>query len=380
MGIASSAALGALDRQARLLRGGPRQLGWARFVEVFERGVEEARREAARLLGAAPDEVGLITDTTTGLHHAIEAIPFADGDNLVLADLEYPQVALAAENARRDNGVEIRFVRHRAGRLAIDDFRAAMDSRTRALLLSSVGWVTGERIDLAAFSELAEERGVFLVVDAVQQLGGVSIDCSKLAIDFLTSGGYKWLNAPFGCGVLYVRRRAHDRGLRLRRVGLAGLREPPSGWSAFYDSPQMKPLPDLEPARTIRRFEAQGTPNRLGAAGLAAALRHRNAQDRLGVDRHILELSGELIAGLAARGATIWTPREEASRAGIVSFTFGGSPAADKALRDHLERRKIFASARYCSGIGGVRLATHLFNTASDLRAFFAALDGFRRG
>jgi selenocysteine lyase/cysteine desulfurase len=141
----------------------------------------------------------------------------------------------------------------------------------------------------------------------------------------------------------------------------------------------MKPLPGLEPAATIRRFEAQGTPNRLGAAGLAAALRHRNAQGRLDVDRHILELSGELIDGLVARGATVWTPREERSRAGIVSFTFGGSPAADKALRDYLERRAIFASTRYCSGIGGVRLATHLFNTPGDVRAFFAALDAFQR-
>jgi cysteine desulfurase / selenocysteine lyase len=379
MGIASSAALAAIEEQVRLLRVGPRALRWARFVGVFERGVAEARREANRLLGAERDEVGLIGDTTAGLHHAIEAIPFADGDNVVLSDLEYPQVGLAAANARRERGVELRFVPHRAGRVSIDDFRAAIDSRTRALLVSSVGWVTGERVDLAAYSDLAETRQLFLVVDAVQQLGALSIDCSKLRIDFLTAGGYKWLNAPFGCGVMYVRRGVHERDVHVRRVGLLGLEEPPTGWSSFYASPDMKPLPELAPAQTIRRFEAQGTPNRLGAVGLAAALRHRNSHAGRAVDRHVLELGAELIDALAARGARIWTPREDAARAGIVTFTLGDGPAADEGLRGFLERRRIFTSARYCSGVGGVRVAIHLFNTREDLRALLAAIDAFCR-
>jgi len=379
MGIASAPALAAIEAQRRLLEHGPRGEGWARFGARFEAGVAAARREAAELLGARVDEVGLISDTTAGLHHAMDAIPFRKGDNVVLSDLEYPQVALAAQNVAREHEVEIRFVAHRAGVLSIDDYRRAVDRRTRALLVSSVGWVTGERLDLAALSELAEERGFFLVVDAVQQLGAIAIDCTKLGIDFLTSGGYKWLNAPFGCGVFYTRRAVHDRGLRVRRVGLLGLAEPDIGWDAFYESPAMKPLPVMRPAATVRRFEAQGTPNRVGAAGLAAALRHRNAKGRAAVDRHVLDLGEQLIDELEARGATVCTPRPRARRAGIVTFTFDRDPRGDKALRDHLGRREIYVSARYCSGVGGVRAAIHLFNTRADLDALLASIDRFRR-
>jgi cysteine desulfurase / selenocysteine lyase len=379
MGIAAASALRAIDAQRRLLERGPRHDGWAGYGARFEAGVAEARREAARLLGARDDEVGLINDTTAGLHHAIEAIPFRRGDNVVLSDLEYPQVALAAQNAAREHDVEVRFVAHRAGVLSIDEYRNAADANTRAMLVSSVGWVTGERLDLAALSQLAAERGCFLVVDAVQQLGAVAIDCSKLRIDFLTAGGYKWLNAPFGCGVFYARRAVHERGLRVRRVGLQGLDEPAGGWDAFYEAVDMKPLPNMQPAATVRRFEAQGTPNRLGAAGLAAALRHRNAKGRATVDRHILDLGEELIEALEARGAIVWTPRARARRAGIVSFTFERDPQRDKALRDHLGRRKIFVSARYCSGIGGVRVATHLFNRREDIVALLRGVDEFRR-
>jgi cysteine desulfurase / selenocysteine lyase len=379
MGMPCASALAAVDAQVRLLAGGPRGTRWARFLERFEQGVDDARREGARLLRADLGEVGLVSDTTAGLHQAIDAIPFRSGDNVVLSDLEYPQVALAAENARRALGVEVRFVAHRAGRVGVDDYRVAIDRRTRAVLVSSVGWVSGERVDLAAFSELASRRGFFLVVDAVQHVGGLSVDCSTLAIDFLTCGGYKWLNAPFGGGLLYVRKDAHRRGLNVRRVGILGLEEPASGWGGFYESPAMKPLPRLRPAKTARRFEAQGTPNRLGSAGLAAALADRNRRGRRAIDRHILDLGTELIESLLARDATVWTPREERARAGIVTFTIDGNPTNDKRLRDFLERRGIFTSARYCSGIGGVRVATHLYNTRDDVARLLSAIDAFRR-
>ena len=76
--------------------------------------------------------------------------------------------------------------------------------------------------------------------------------------------------------------------------------------------------------------------------------------------------------------ARVWTPREPRSRAGIVTFTLAARSAADERLRAFLERRAIFTSARYCSGVGGVRVAIHLFNTRRDVYALLAAVDGFR--
>jgi selenocysteine lyase/cysteine desulfurase len=377
MGAAPRVALEAVAGQLALLDRGPAGGPWSRYVADFESHVEIARAEAAKLLGARADEVGLAQDTTSGLHHAIDAIPFRRGDNIVVSDLEYPQVGLAAANAAREDGVEIRWVKHRAGRLTIDDHRAVIDGRTRALLVSSVGWVTGQRIDLAALSELADERGFFLVVDAVQQLGGLAIDCSKLRVDFLMAGGYKWLNAPFGVGVLYVRREAHERGLRLRRLGLLGLEPPSGGWAGYYARPDMVALPAFAPSASVRRFEAQGTPNRLGSAGLAASLRYRNAVGD--VDRAILELSGELHEALRSAGAAVLTPEAERDRAGIVTFTLDADPATDARVRDFLESRRIYVSARYCAGVGGVRAAVHYWNDRDDVAALVGAVREFRR-
>ena len=377
-GVPPRAAIEAVRAQLVHLERGPAGAPWAEFGAAFEAPVAAARREAARLLGGRDDEVGLVGDTSSGLHHAMAAIPFRPGDNVVLSDLEYPQVALAAANAAREDGVEVRFVAHREGRVAIDDLREAMDARTRALLVSSVLWVTGQRLDLAALSTLARERDVFLVVDAVQQAGGVSLDVSTLGIDFLMAGGYKWLNAPFDVGLFYVRRETHARDLRVRRVGLMGLEEPAGGWGSFYSDPDLVPMPPMAVSRSVRRFEAQGTPNRVGAAGLAASLALRNGLGDGAADRHILGLGAALIEGLRRRGARIVTPPEERDRAGIVTFTLGGGPAADDRLRAALEARRIYVSRRYGSGVGGVRAAVHVFNEASDVEQLLAALDDLR--
>ncbi len=80
-----------------------------------------------------------------------------------------------------------------------------IDERTRVILISSVQWINGLRMDLAAFSQLAQERDCFLIVDAIQQLGTIPVDLSGLRIDFLAAGAQKWLNAPFGTGtVVYL--------------------------------------------------------------------------------------------------------------------------------------------------------------------------------
>jgi cysteine desulfurase / selenocysteine lyase len=372
---ALDAVTGALDH----LAAGPLGTSWGGYVEEFERGVALARGEAATLLHAHPDEIAFVGDTTAGLHHAIEAIPFRAGDNVLVSDLEYPQVALAAADAVRNDGVEIRWVEHRGGRLTVDDYRAAADGRTRAILASSVSWTNGLRLDLAALSELATERDLFLVVDAIQQLGALTLDVSSLAIDFLTSGAYKWLNAPFGVGIFYASRRALGRGLRIRRLGLAGLGPPAEGWGRFFESPAMVPLPDLAPSGTALRFDPQGTPPRVGCAGLAAALRWRNELGEA-ADRHVLDLSGELLGELASRGIRILTPDEDRDRAGIVAFTLDGNPDTDRSLCRFLEARRIYTTVRYCSGIGGVRAAIHVYTTPDEVNTFLEALDGFRSG
>src|SRR6185437_5263576 len=101
---------------------------------------EKARPEAARLIGAAEDEIALVESTTHGLSIASRAIPLETGDNIITSDLEFIAVPLAWRQPRSGLSPEIRVAKNRQGELLISAFEELIDRRTKAVVISSVQW------------------------------------------------------------------------------------------------------------------------------------------------------------------------------------------------------------------------------------------------
>lgn len=338
---------------------------------------ETARREAARLINAAADEIAIVESTTAGLNAIAAALPLVAGDNVVLCDLEFPQVAIPFDYLRQSRGVEIRPVPHRAGIVTGDDFARACDGRTRAIVVSSVQWAHGLKLDLAGLSELAARRNTWLIVDAIQQLGASVLDVAKLGIDALACGGHKWLNAPFGCGFLYLNKKRWNEVEPVMR-GYLTLCEPEGGWGAYFSTPSITPLRRYSYVKNARKFETGGTANYPGAIGLGASLQLLNQLGPAAIEAHIRALSRELIEGLRRRGAQVITPDEDARRAGIVTFRCFTAPERDQRLAEFLLQNKVYVSTRYTAHVGGTRVSVHLFNNRDDIERLLAAFDAFR--
>jgi selenocysteine lyase/cysteine desulfurase len=375
VGLPPRSALDAVQRVCALLGQGPAQLGYADYYRALGESAVNAKNEAARLLGASPQEIAFIDDTTMGLNIALAALPFEPGDNIVLCDLEYPQVAISAAHPQQRSQVEVRVARHTKGIVTVDDYAALVDQRTRLMLVSSVQWINGLRMDLAAFSQLAEERGCFLVVDAIQQLGAVPLNLSGLRVDFLAAGGQKWLNAPFGTGLLYISQRVHDQLQPGLAHGLFAYAEPPGGWIKYLGDPGLTPFVSLPLAPDARRFEIHGMPKMLGTAGLAESLAYVNRLDRDELLEHILSLSDFLIEELTRRNIQVWTPHEAHLRSGIVTCEPFAQAERVHQLDQALQGQRIYPTVRYCSGIGGLRISIHYYTARADLEALLAALD-----
>src|SRR5262249_21448047 len=286
---------------------GPADLGYKAYYRAIGDSSAKAKEEAARLLKVTPAEIAFIDDTTMGLNIALAAIPFTPGGNLVLCDLEYPQVAISAAHPRQRLGAEERLARHRDGTVTVDDYVKLIDKRTRLLLVSSVQWINGLRMDLAAFSQLAKERDCFLVVDAIQQLGAIPLDLAGLQVDFLAAVAQKWLNAPFGFGLLYIRKGVPEKVRPALAHGLFALAEPVGGWVRYLGDPSLTPFLSLPLAPDARRFEIHGMPKTIGTAGLAASLTYVNSLDSHAVTEHIIALGDFLIEELRRRGIKVWT-------------------------------------------------------------------------
>lgn len=375
VGLPPRSALDAVQRAVALIGQGPAEIGFKAYYRALGEPMLRAREEGARLLAVTPSEVAFIDDTTMGLNIALAAIPFTPGDNLVLCDLEYPQVAISAAYPQQRFGVEVRVARHLDGIVTVDDYAKLIDKRTRLLLVSSVQWINGLRMDLAAFSQLAEQHDCFLIVDAIQQLGAIPLDLSTLRVDFLAAGGQKWLNAPFGLGLLYVRKGIQDQVRPGLAHGLFALSEPTEGWVRYLGDPGLTPFLPLPLAADARRFEIHGMPKTLGAVGLAESLAYTNQLTQRAVAEHIITLGEFLIEELKQRSIKVWTPAASHLRSGIVTCEPFSEAERVHQLTQALETRRIYPSVRYCSGVGGLRISIHYYTSREDLEMLLAMMD-----
>ena len=137
---------------------------------------DEARPEAGRLIGASAQDIALVENTSQALTVTARAVRAGAGDNILVPDLEYLQVPLAWRQLPAALAPDIRLVHNVDGTLPVEQFAAAADSRSRAVVMSSVQWSNGYRADLDAIGAFCRDRDLLFVVDAIQQLGAFPID------------------------------------------------------------------------------------------------------------------------------------------------------------------------------------------------------------
>lgn len=334
-----------------------------------------AIQEGAALLGAQEEEIALVESTTHGLNIAANALPLAAGDKVLIADTEFLQVSIPWKMKEATVGIEMVPIRTGPnGALTVEAFEEAMDDQTRVVCVSSVQWCSGYRIDLKALGELCRERDVYLVVDAIQQLGALDLNVQETPVDFLMAGGHKWLNAPFGCGLLYV---SPDRIQELdpESWGYLALEDPEGGWGEYFRRPGITPYSDWSFRQTATKFEIAGTSNYPGSVGLGASLAQINQLGIQAAERHVLSLGRRLREGLVDLGADVVSPDgPDERRSGITIFNVEDTPEGDRAVLEKLLERKIYLAQRYTSGIGGIRASTHFFNNEDDVDTLLQAL------
>ena len=323
---------------------------------VFSEDVlSDYRVRAARLIGARPDEVAFTRNTSDGLLLVALGLPWEPGDVLVTAETEFTANVYPWQTLL-DQGVEIRRVPAREGRIHVDDVAAVMDERTRLLALSFVEFFTGFRNRLSELGQLCRERDVRFCVDGIQGAGALPIDVGEMGIDFLSAGAAKWLLGPIGAGVFYCRRELIDE-LDPKTYGWLSTVDPDDHFDYHL------PLSD-----TASRFEA-GTLSWPSLVGLMESVGLLHDVGIEAIEDHVLSLTDGLITSLVDRGYELITPiGTRAERSGIVTFRHPEHPAAD--LYEHLLNESVVISQRG----DAIRVSPHLYNTWDDVEQLLDAL------
>ena len=312
------------------------------------------KQRVAGLLDIGAEQIAFLAHASEGLNQAVSAVDWRPGDNAVVADNEFPSLVFPLSRLERA-GVEVRLVRARDHYVSIDEIAAAVDERTRLLLVSHVSYLTGQRLDLARCAEIARAHspGAWLAVDATHALGVVPVDGALC--DFLVSACYKWLLATHGAGIF---------AYNPQRVG--EITPSTLGWHSVSERGGAQDPLTVHLRPDAARFEA-GNPGLLSLFVLENALRTLGPFDLHDVLAHAHALGDALIEGLRARGRTVITPLAATERAGNICFL--AEDAAGLATR--LAQRNVLV----WGSEGRVRVSAHLYNDLIDLERFFTALD-----
>ncbi len=325
--------------------------------------IDDAAKLYATLINAAPEEIALIPNTSTGENLVVEALGIANNRGNVVTDSLHFEGALLHLMELKKRGLDLRIVQHRPeGHIELADYARLVDRKTKLIEVSFVSMYNGFQHDLKAIADLAHAHGAYVYVDLIQGVGAVPFDVRATGVDFAATSSYKWLMGDFGVGFLYVRQELLGRVIQRTH------------WS--YDSAPDTGihLSPLDPARATPLTYTPGTDAastfQLGTMALSVGAALGTSIPylmRLGVE-HIQQWRQPMLAKLQA----------EMPRLGYLPQTPAGSssPIVTFAHKDPEGITKKLAKAGVTVRVADywMRIAPSVFNDMADIDRLLEAL------
>jgi selenocysteine lyase/cysteine desulfurase len=316
------------------------------YLPSFREGVRE---KLAAFVNASPEEISLTSNTTEGINLVVNGLDMKQGDEVLVTSLEHPGHINPWRLKEKRAGIKIIQVPMpvfpKGTQEIVDAFAAAVTPRTKVISISHTVFITGLIMPLKELSRLARDKGLLIVADSAHGLGMLDLDMKELGADFFTSSPYKWLGAPTGIGLLYVRKEVLDR-VWPTIVS--------SGWDTTKGAAKLDPQGQRSDAFLFALDEAMNFQNRIG---------------RSRIERRIKVLAGRLKQELAkVPGTKLHTPVDPYLSAGLTAFSMTGAEPAK--LVNYLREKHnlvIRTTGSNTAGTYGVRVSTPIYISTREV-------------
>lgn len=323
-------------------------------LPVLERG----RERLATLLGCHTGRVEYALNTTSGLNILAQGFPWSPGDRVAVPSCEFPANVQPWLGLRERYGVEVDFIPTDGGCFSIERVANALRPETKVLAVSWVQFLSGFQCDLKALADLAHSNDTLLAVDAIQGLGGLALDVEDAGVDFLASGGQKWMLATQGSAFIYVSEHLQSR-LQTTRGWLSG----PVDWEDFGAFPDELHL-------DATRFR-QGTLNVIGCVAMDASVGLQLDFGPNWLEQRVLDNARRMRTGLTDIGFELFGSSDKCYASGIVTVE-ADDP---EGIHEHLQSRGVHASLRDRK----LRFSPHAYNSKEEIDFVLSTCEDFVR-
>ena len=315
---------------------------------------EQVRNKLANYAGIQSDELVLTRNTTESMNIIIQGIKLDKGDEILRTNLEYPNIIQALDMRERRFGTKVRIVdvpiHPKNQQEIVDKVISAVNKKTKIILISHMVFLNGQVFPVKEVCAKARELGLETIVDGAHSFSHVDMDISEIGCDYYASSLHKWLGAPLGNGLLYVKK------------GNVNRLWPLYGDTAYEDD-------------NIMKLEHLGTRPCSDQNGIIPAIDFNLEIGKKEKSKRLKFLQMRWASELKEnKNIILNTPLEEGQSYGIANVGVKNLPPsklADKLFDDHNIFTVPIDDDR---GIRGVRVSPNLYSTVEDIDKFIEAM------
>ena len=196
----------AVERYNQLSNEAPSYYMW----RTLDQGREPLRAKLADLAGCSPEEIAINRNSSEALETVIFGLRLAAGDEVVVCKQDYPNMRNAWKQRAHRDGVILKWISFQFPledtQQIVKKYTDAFTDKTKVVHLTHlINW-NGQVMPVKEIAQAAKERGIEVVVDAAHTFAHLVYNIPDLQCDYFGTSLHKWLCAPFGSGMLYVRK------------------------------------------------------------------------------------------------------------------------------------------------------------------------------
>ena len=326
--------------------------------QILEPRKEHVRQRLAGLFGCDPEEVALVRNTSEAMEILLLGMDLKSGDEVLTTTQDYGRMLTTLRQRTRREGIEIRFIQiptpAETDEEVVEGFRNAITDRTRIILMSHQINLTGQILPVREVCEVARERGVEVMVDGAHSFAQFDFRQEDIGCDYFGTSLHKWLLAPKGTGMLYVKKD-----------------KIPKIWP-------MMPAPERMDA-DIRKFEEIGTHPAANFVAVGEAITFHNTVGGKRKEARLRYLKDTWADRLSALpGTELHTSRDPKMSCAIGNIDLQAIEPAR--LRDYFwEKHHIIVTPIQHDEFRGLRITPNLYTTMGELDYFCEAYEQVAR-
>ncbi len=313
--------------------------------------------ELAKLAGCEPGEVIITRNTTESLDTIISGLDWQPGDEAVMAEQDYgAMLDMFKQIAKRHNTVNKIIslpLQSKSDEEIVSSYESAITPKTKLLMVCQVVNITGQILPVRKICDMAHRHNVQVMVDGAHAFAQIKFTIPDLDCDYYGCSLHKWLSAPLGAGLLYIRKD------HISKV-----------WPLYADSSKKDD--------DIHRFNHTGTHPAATDLAISAAI---DFYKKIGVERkeeRLRYLQHYWTSKVRNMPHIVMnTPEDPARSCAIANVGIKGMKPADMA-KTLLDKYKIYTVAIDNAGVHGCRITPSIFTTTAELDALVNALTEMR--